>query len=331
MDFHLNEDQLSLQKAATEFLAKECTVAAVFEAFEGPDGDSAELYKKLVEQGWLAVKVPEDKGGLGLGAVEQAVLLEQMGYFNVPGPYFSNACLAIPSLLAFGADDEAAKVIDGSRRIAVSIDPEFVLDGHLADAFVVIGTEEVALVEKSDVEVVPMTTIDGTRRVARISVAAGAGERLGDSAELEGVFDTATALLTAESLGGMQWVLDTTNEYVKQRKQFGRAVGSFQAVKHRLADVLIKVESSRSAAYYSAWANEEGAPDAALSASTAKAYVSDAYQWVARQGVQLHGGIGFTWEHPAHLYLKRAAMNAVLLGDSTFHRERALMLAIGER
>jgi alkylation response protein AidB-like acyl-CoA dehydrogenase len=129
----------------------------------------------------------------------------------------------------------------------------------------------------------------------------------------------------------MQWVLDTTNEYVKQRKQFGRAVGSFQAVKHRLADVLIKVESSRSAAYYSAWANEEGAPDAALSASTAKAYVSDAYQWVARQGVQLHGGIGFTWEHPAHLYLKRAAMNAVLLGDSTFHRERALMLAIGER
>lgn len=331
MDFALNEDQISLQKAASEFLSKECPTDLVFEAFEGPTGDAPDLYKKMVELGWLAVTVPEEDGGLGLGAVEQAVLLEQMGYFNVPGPYFSSACLAIPALQKLGKASEAQKIIEGAKRVAVSIDPDFVLDGHLADAFIVVGDESVTYVDRSDAEITGMETIDGTRRVARISVPEGIGEEIGRAEDLEGVLDKATALLTAESLGGMQWVLDTTNSYVKERKQFGREVGSFQAVKHRLADVMIRTESSRSAAYYAAWANEEGAPDAALSASVAKAYVSDAYQWVAGQGIQLHGGIGFTWEHPAHLYFKRAAMNAVLLGDPVFHRERALMLAVNQR
>jgi alkylation response protein AidB-like acyl-CoA dehydrogenase len=333
VDFRLSEDQLIVQKEARDFLSKECTREVVREAFEGPDGDSAVLYKKMAELGWLGFSVPEEHGGLGQGLVEQAVLVEQLGYFDAPGTYFSTACLAIPTLLALGATDLVAPLLDGSTKATVVTDPEFVLDGQLADAFVVIRNDldKVLWVQRSEAEVVPHTTIDGTRRTATVKVPEGVGRELGKVGAVEKAIDAACALLCAESTGGMQRVLDMTLEYAKSRTQFDRPVGSFQVVKHRLADALVKTESSRSASYYAAWANGAGADDAAFSSSVAKAYVSDAYLWVAGEGIQLHGGIGYTWEHDAHLWFKRATMNAVLLGESAFHRERALNLSLSTR
>lgn len=331
MDFRLNEDQIQLQKAAADFLSKESTKEVAFEAFESETGDSPELYRKMADLGWLALAVPEDRGGLGMGLVEQAVLLEQLGYHSAPGAFFTNACLSIPALLALGANDEASAILDGGKKVAFAIDPEFVVDGHLADFFLVTVNGKIRLMEAPDVNVKPLGTIDGTRRAARVEFSETAGRDLGDAHVVEPVVDAATAALSAEMVGGMQKSLDMILDYVKVRTQFGRPIGSFQAIKHRLADMLLKTEASRSAAYYAAWANQSGADDAALSASVAKAYVSDAAPWVTGQCIQLHGGIGFTWEHEAHLYFKRATMNAALLGDVAFHRERALTLTAQTR
>lgn len=333
MDFRLSEDHITLQKEARDFLSKECSREVVREAFEGPDGDSALLYKKMVELGWLGVSVPEEQGGLGQGLVEQAVLVEQLGYFDAPGAYFSTACLAIPALVALGGTDLLPAMLDGSMKATVVTDPEFVFDGQLADAFVVVrpDLDQVLWVLRSECDVTNHTTIDGTRRTATVKVPEGTGRLLGKVDAVAKVIDAATALLCAESTGGMQRVLDMTLDYVKGRTQFDRPVGSFQVVKHRLADALVKTESSRSASYYAAWANGAGAEDAAFAASVAKAFVSDAYLSVAGEGIQLHGGIGYTWEHDAHLWFKRATMNAVLLGEASFHRERALNLSLSTR
>lgn len=330
MDFRLNEDQLSLQQAAKEFLSKECTSEVVRAAFDGPDGDASELYKKMAGLGWTALAVPEDRGGLGMGVVEQAVLAEQLGYFGAPGPFFSTTCLAIPALLSLGAFDLVDPLLDGSMRATLVTDPDYVLDGGIADAFIVVEDGEARWVEASEADVTPHRTIDGTRRTATVRTPTGAGRAIGAGDALEHVTDSATAILSAECTGGAQKALDMTVDYVKVRTQFGRPIGSFQAVKHRLADALLKVESARSASYYAAWANASDSPDRSFATSVAKAYVSDAFLSVAGQAIQLHGGIGYTWEHDAHLLFKRAAMNAELLGSSDLHRARALQLKLEE-
>jgi len=177
--------------------------------------------------------------------------------------------------------------------------------------------------------------MDGTRKiyeavfdrveVADADVLGADGDARG---ALRGALETATAALCAEMVGGMQWVLDTTVEFAKTRQQFGRPIGAFQAVQHQCADMLLMTESARSASYYAAWALTEDAPEASGAVSIAKAYCSDAYREVGNRGVQVHGGIGFTWEHDLHLYYKRSKASEVMFGDGSFHRERIARMII---
>jgi alkylation response protein AidB-like acyl-CoA dehydrogenase len=185
------------------------------------------------------------------------------------------------------------------------------------------------------VSVTPMPSMDATRKLyevafegVRVDEQEALGADGGARGALRGALDAATAVLCAEMVGGMQWVLDATVEYAKTRQQFGRVIGSFQAVQHMCADMLLMTESARSAAYYAAWALSEGDPKASATVSIAKAYCSDAYREVANRGVQVHGGIGFTWEHDLHLYYKRSKSSETLFGDATFHRERLARLVI---
>ncbi len=178
-----------------------------------------------------------------------------------------------------------------------------------------------------------LPTMDQTRKLCEVTcadVTVGADALLGAAnagwAPLARVLDRATVALCAEMCGGAQKVLDMTVEYAKIRQAFGRPIGSYQGVKHRAADMLVDVENSKSITYYAAWALDEGAPEAALAVSMAKAYVSDAYRRVAAAGIQLHGGIGFTWEHDLHLYFKRAKGSEFTFGDATHHRERVAQL-----
>jgi hypothetical protein len=256
--------------------------------------------------------------------IEQAVVSEQLGYMNAPSPYFSVAGLAIPLLAALGTDDLLEACLEGSLRPTVMRAGDYALNGQLADGFIVVGDRAVWY-DRGDAEVAPLPSIDGTRRLAEVKVS-GSGRDLGPADALEAVEQAATAVLCAEMVGGMQWALDTTVQYVKDREAFGRPIGVFQAVQHKCADMLVHTESSRSAAYYAAYALANGLPDAEFAVSVAKAYCSDAAHSVTGECIQLHGGIGFTWEHDAHLYFKRATTNRVLLGDAAYHRERVLEL-----
>jgi alkylation response protein AidB-like acyl-CoA dehydrogenase len=221
----------------------------------------------------------------------------------------------------------------------------FVPDAHLADVLVVVArTTEGARAEDGvslflvakdtpGLEVKLLPTMDQTRKLCEVSLRdarvpgdALVGPRDGGWAPLARVVERATVALCAEMCGGAQRVLEMTTEYAKIRVAFGKPIGAYQGVKHRAADMLVDVENAKSLTYYAAWAVDENATEAPLAASMAKAYVSDAYRKVSGAGIQLHGGIGFTWEHDLHLYFKRAKSSEFTFGDSTFHRERVAQL-----
>jgi alkylation response protein AidB-like acyl-CoA dehydrogenase len=220
----------------------------------------------------------------------------------------------------------------------------FVHDAHTADALVVAartrpgaGADGVSLFllpkGTKGLEVTLLPTMDQTRKLCEVAcsdVSVGGDALLGAAgsgwAPLARVLDRATVALCAEMCGGAQKVLDMTVEYAKIRQAFGRPIGSYQGVKHRAADMLVDVENSKSITYYAAWALDEGSPEAPLAVSMAKAYVSDAFRRVSAAGIQLHGGIGFTWEHDLHLYFKRAKGSEFTFGDATHHRERVAQL-----
>jgi len=232
----------------------------------------------------------------------------------------------------------------GGGRFTLSGTKLFVQDAHTADAVVVAartggtgGEDGVSLFlvprDTRGLEVKLLPTMDQTRKLCEVtltSVTAGGDALLGAAGAgwkpLARVLDRATVALCAEMCGGAQKVLEMTVEYAKIRQAFGRPIGSYQGVKHRAADMLVDVENSKSITYYAAWAMDEGAAEGPLAVSMAKAYVSDAYRRVAAAGIQLHGGIGFTWEHDLHLYFKRAKGSEFTFGDATYHRERVAQL-----
>jgi len=236
-----------------------------------------------------------------------------------------------------GREDRGGFVLNGTKL--------FVLDAHLADALVVVARtgegkapEEgvsLFLVPKGtrgvDVKLLP--TMDQTRKLCEVSfkdASVPAEALMGVKGRawpaLARVVERATVALCAEMCGGAQRVLDMTTDYAKIRVAFGKPIGTYQGVKHKAADMLVDVENAKSLTYYAAWTVDENAPEAALAASMAKAYVTDAYRKVAGAGIQLHGGIGFTWEHDLHLYFKRAKSSEFTFGDATYHRERVAQL-----
>ncbi|HEV8439144.1 MAG TPA: acyl-CoA dehydrogenase [Methylomirabilota bacterium] len=230
-------------------------------------------------------------------------------------------------------------------RYALSGTKLFVADAHIADAVVVAARTGGGASAEAGVSLflVPrgtpgltvtlLPTMDQTRKLCEVTLAnvmVGADALVGAAgagwAPLERVLQKAAVMLCAEMCGGAQKVLDMTVEYAKIRQAFGRPIGSYQGVKHRAADMLVDVENSKSITYYAAWALDEGVAEGPLAVSMAKAYASDAYRRVAAAGIQLHGGIGFTWEHDLHLYFKRAKGSEFTFGDATYHRERVAQL-----
>jgi alkylation response protein AidB-like acyl-CoA dehydrogenase len=212
----------------------------------------------------------------------------------------------------------------------------FVLDGHTAGLIVVVartagssGEDGISFFtvagDASGLTRTPLATMDQTRKQAKLEFSNVSAAKLGETgagwAALSKTLDQAAVGLSNEMVGGAQFVLEESVQYAKDRVQFGRPIGSFQAIKHKCADMLLEVESAKSAAYYSAWAAAEDNDELPVVASLAKAYCSDAYFHSAAENIQIHGGIGFTWEHNAHLYFKRAKSSEILLGDATYHRE----------
>ncbi len=357
MQFGLNENQVILRDSAREFFAGECSMAVVRRLMETSTAYDAALWSRIAEQGYTGIIFDEQYGGVGLGVVELALLMEEAGRALLPGPLFStvamggavlNACasanqkrrylgpicagearVTLAFLEADASWDHADLQMTGGRG-TLSGNKLFVPDADVADVIVVVARDGVYVVDAkaASVTVTPMAGMDWTRKLYVVSFHDTVAQPLKRPEELDRGLAIATTALVAEMVGGMQRTLDITVEYAKTRKQFGKPIGAFQAVQHQCADMYLETESARSAAYYAAWALQEGAPDAATATSIAKLYASDAARSVGNRGIQIHGGMGFTWENDLHLYYRRAKASETVLGDAMFHRERLARMVI---
>jgi alkylation response protein AidB-like acyl-CoA dehydrogenase len=312
MDFDLTDDQKEIKRVAKELLAARSSFPKVREAAEAAEYDGA-LWQELRELGWPGIAVPEEHGGQGLGAVELAVLLEELGYACAATPYLSTA-VAAAVIQSAGTPDQQARwlpeLASGESTAAIGT-ADLMADGVGAAVAVVIDGTDAYLIESPDAEA--LTTIDSTRRYATVT---GDGEPLGAHAAAR-----IHAAIAAEVVGISQRALDMTLEYVKERKQFGVPVGSFQAVSHRCAQMLLHTESARSTAYYAAWAADADPDLLAEGSALAAAAAADGGREVTASAIQAHGGIGFTWEADVHWLYKRAQLDTAMLGGARRHRE----------
>lgn len=367
MQFELSETQLALKKSARKFFPTECQPADVRRIIEAPHAFDAALWQKIAGQGWLGMIFPEEYGGTGMGLVEMAAAYEEMGRALVPGPALSSLW-AGAVILEAGSEAQKRHYLpllaSGERKATVayleanatwdaaSLKADlsqgwltgaklFVTDAGVADFFVVAARSDGDLVlciadrQQRGVSVTPLNGMDLTRPIYEVnflSAAIPAEQVLASGTAAENAIARATGIaivaLTAEMTGGMQRVLELTVEYAKTRKQFGEPIGKFQAVQHQCADQFLLVESSRSAVLFAAWALDQNTPDAAAAVSVAKVYTSEAYREVGNRAIQIHGGMGFTWENDLHLYYRRAKLSENLFGDAIHHREQLARIVV---
>lgn len=370
MDFSFTPDQQLLKNSARAFLDEHCPPAVVRGLLDDPRGESEALWKEMAELGWLGLAVPEEYGGAGLGMVETAILLEEMGRAACPSPYLPTALVAA-ALVAAGSPVQRSRwlpaLASGSARGTVAAlerdldwDPaatatlaeprdggwvlrgvkQFVAWPHVADVMLVPAMTPAGLslflvepAAASRLTIATMRGMDLTTRMGAVTldgVAVGAEAVVGAPGQagplLEALLRRGAVGAAAEMLGAARRCLDMAVGYAKVREQFGQPIGSFQAIRHLCAEMLLEVENSHAATYYAAWALDADAEDAALAASVAKAYVNEAARRVCGDAIQVHGGIGFTWEYDLHLYFKRAKALEVQYGDADHHRERIVRL-----
>ncbi len=330
MDFDLSADQAALRDAAAALLDDRCTMAVVRRACDN-GGFDAGLWEAMVEQGWTGIAVPESLGGVGLGPVEVAVLLEQTGAHLAPVPLAQQLIgLAVLADGPWGERLLSGEAVAGVARTpleragdgSVSGRPEPVIYGARADVLVVPAGDELVAVDLARIARSPEPAMDQTRELAWIDLDGAPAVTVGAAEEVAAHLDRGAVFHSAEMLGAAEAVMSLAVEYANVREQFGRPIGSFQAVKHRCADMLVDVEGMRSAVYHAAWALGTGGTEAAETATVAKIWCSDAAVRVAESALQVHGGIGFTWEADVHLHLKRAQLDQVSFGDARHHRAR---------
>jgi alkylation response protein AidB-like acyl-CoA dehydrogenase len=362
VDFALSEEQALLRDGIRRFLGAASPPAAVRRRVqEGAPADRELLRRMGAELGILGIGIPEDHEGIGLGLVELAVTMEEMGRALSGDPFFASHVLGGRAILhcaepegrrellgsmASGEETCVLACFEGGRtstletiattarrapngKLVVSGE-KIVIDGDAADQFVVVARSERGLglffVPGAYAQRTAIPTMDPTRRLTRVTFEGAECDTMGspgadDEAGLRRALDEAAICLSAELLGVAERALEESVAYAKVRKQFGRPIGSFQAVQHSLADVLVAVESARSAVWWAAWSVDQGG-DHAEAASIAKSVASEAASLATSTAIQVHGGIGFTWDHDAHLWFKRARASSALLGDAASHRER---------
>jgi alkylation response protein AidB-like acyl-CoA dehydrogenase len=342
VQFELSDDQVALRDAARALLDARAGHDQVRAVVDAGGGSDAELWRARVDQGGTALLVDEERGGLGLGPVEAAVLCEELGAHLAPAPILQHLLALAAHAMRSRGGTWLEGLLDGSLLGCAAFAP--VQATRIGDEFALAGrTEPVLYAPSADLAVVWADTdqgeslftidltglsverepaMDVTREVGWLRLDEVTATRDGDADDVRRYLDLGATLYAAELLGLAQAALDLTVAYAKEREQFGRPIGSFQAVKHRCADMLVDVEGMRSTVYYAAWAIGADDRDASIAASTAKTWCSDAAKRVMASALQVHGGIGFTWEHDIHLFLKRAQLDQVSFGDARFHRAR---------
>jgi alkylation response protein AidB-like acyl-CoA dehydrogenase len=362
MDISFDEEHDELRRTIRQFMEAESDEQAVREHMATDRGYDEKLWSRMAEElGLAGLIIPETYGGAGFGYVELLVAFEEMGRALVCAPALSNL-FATNAILGVATDAERESLLPGIASgttlatVAYVDDRErwdlegvsqtakgsgddwklsgvwnYVLDGHVADQILIVARAEERLGlfcvdgNAAGVERKVLPGLDLTRKLARLELSDVSATRIGEgdaTAALENSLALTIAALTAEQLGGAQRCLEMATDYARSRLQFGRPIGSFQAIKHRCADMLVLVEFMKSAGYNACFIAASGEGDLPTAVSMAKSYCSESFFRVAADNIQIHGGMGFTWEHPAHLYFKRAKSGEILFGSPVHHRER---------
>jgi alkylation response protein AidB-like acyl-CoA dehydrogenase len=364
MDFAFSAEQEDFRQSVRSALANEAPSEYVRSMLEDPVGTSPELWSTMAGLGWLGVLVPEAHGGLGLGMVDLVVLQEELGKLPLPGPFLSSAVLATRAAVLLGADDLLADLAAGTRRGTVAVeepgygDPlgaiaarakagadgddwvlsgtkPLVLDGAHADWALVVARDEdglgTFLLETPGGEAVP--ALDVTRPMARLELDGRRARRVGPAGDQravwERILDDVAVALCAEMVGTAERALELAVEYAKVRVQFGRPIATFQAIKHKAAEMLHHLELARVGTHFAAWASDTDDPDRARAAAMCKGYVGEAADMVTAESIQVHGGVGFTWDVDCHLLYRRAKQDDLLFGAQGYQRTRLADLILG--
>ncbi|HET9719043.1 MAG TPA: acyl-CoA dehydrogenase family protein [Solirubrobacteraceae bacterium] len=357
MNFEFTDDQQAIRRTAREFLQARYRPELVRELAGSERGYTDEQWTAVSELGWPGVMISEQHGGLGLGALELIVIQEELGYALAPTPLLSSVAAGLliqaagsaeqkqrwlPALAAGEARAAVAQWEEGSGSPPPAAMAELA-DGRLsatrigvadaagADLLVVAAGRSHFLVAAGapGVRIAPQASLDPTRKLYQVSFDSAPAESLSGGGEdaVTHAYAVVAAALAAENVGVAQRTMEMAVEYAKDRRQFDRPIGAYQAVAHRCAQMLLEVEGARSLTYGAAWALDHDPETAIRAASMAKAYAGDAGFRVSASALQVHGGIGFTWEHDLHFFLKRAKANAHAYGDSRWHRDRVVALA----
>ena len=369
MHLEFTAEQDELRDGVRAMLGRECPISLVREVVEKGTTPDA-LWSQMIELGWPALTVPESAGGLGMGAVELAVVVEELGRVLAPGPYLPTVTQFAPVVAEAGSLEQQERFLSGVAageltgslalveesgsvdvgRVAATATPdgagfalhgtkETVVDAPTADEIAVIartpdttGDDGVGafIVSRADLRVEPIEALDASRPLARVvldGVRVDGDRALGKPGPATAVavrraVEVATTALAVETVGAAQAIFDITLAYAKQREQFGSPIGSFQAIKHKFADMLVALERARATSYFAALTIAEDDDRRALATSTAKAAAGDCAALLAKEGIQIHGGIGYTWEHDMHLYVRRVKSSSLLFGNAAQHRAR---------
>jgi alkylation response protein AidB-like acyl-CoA dehydrogenase len=365
MDFAFSEEQNMLREQARSFLADKVNNDRVAEIAAGDEGWDKNVYRQIAELGWIGLALPEDSGGAGMGFIDEAVVFEELGRALFPGPYFSTVGLALPLLPP--DDDIVSAIVSGERTATVAwaeaSGPEriadasrvttkaelgsggwtltgektLVPDAGIVDHILVVAAASdgvgIWMVERGDADPQVLSTMDRTRRLGTISLS-GAPARVvvepGKAAPLlEKVRRRALSALALEAVGIAQRAVELSVAYVSERKQFEKPIGTYQAVSHQVANMFVDLELARSLAYWAAWCVDTDDDQAPAAVSAAKSAAGAAAVLACERAIQVHGGIGFTWEHVLHLFYKRAQWIDTFEGPGASHRAEIAATLLG--
>jgi acyl-CoA dehydrogenase len=360
MNFDFSDDLKQLRDQAQRFMTEQCGPAVVRRSLDGQEVYATDLWREIADMGWIGAAIPEEFGGVGLGYEGLCVLAEEIGRAVAPVPFASSAYLAAEAILTAGSDaqrrDYLPKLADGSWIGCFALsegngNPEPsniharvvggrvtgakwpVADGGIADIAVVVAIDEhrqpgLFIADLTGVRRRDLQTLDPTRNHARLDFDSTPVQPLGSGGwgAVQRVLDRAAILFAFEQVGGADACLQMARAYAQERFAFGRPIGSFQAIKHKLADIYVALELARSNAYYGAWALGADATDLALAAATARVSATEAFHLASKENIQTHGGIGFTWAVDCHLFYRRSKQLALTIGSAPFWKNRLVDL-----
>jgi alkylation response protein AidB-like acyl-CoA dehydrogenase len=326
VQFSFTEDQLLFRDAVRDLLTNECTPELVRAAWSNETGRVPELWSQLVEMGVATLTAPEALGGLGMNEVDLVLLQEEAGRAALPDVLIEHTAVALPLLAELGEREWLARAAAGEVTLGVGVGSPYVLYADQCDALVLVDAGEVHVVPTGQITLVAQRSVDYSRRLFSVSWTPGDNTRIatGDAAgqAVIDACDRGALAAAAQCVGIAQTLIDRTVDYVGQREQFGKIVGSYQAVKHQLANALLAVEFARPLVYVAAYAMANTTPHRARDVSMAKVAASDAVDLAARTALQCHGAIGYTFEYDLHLWMKRGWALSAAWGDTSFHCDR---------